>query len=939
MQKALHLIFFLLFTSIFSYAGNISGVIKDAGTSTPLTGVMVTLKNSTKGAASDVDGKFIIEDVPDGKYELTLSYIGYKKTITQITVKGATTFDFTMEADKSQLKEVTVKTNKITHTESAVVLEMRKSATIVSGISAAQISKTMDRNAADVVKRIPGVTIQEDRFITVRGLSDRYNSVWLNDASAPSSEADKKSFSFDMIPSGLIDRILVFKTPSPDLPGDFAGGMVKIYTTSMPEKNQLTVGLSSSYRSGSTGTDFNFNKPSPTDWMGFDNGMRNIPSAVPSFIDAADPNKNAITKSFPNDWGFNTKATPMDFRGSLTLQNVFKLKKVKIGNTFGVAYSNTNTNYSVSRQEWQDTAIQYNYKDQRSENKVNVGLMDNLAVVWGNNKIEFKNLYSQLGKSYITMRTNQPYPGLSTQDELSYAMGYESRASYNTQLGGTHKSKNDNTKYTWTLGYNDMFKNMPDLRRIRYNKSAGDPDSMYVAQVAGVVDPVNGGGKYYARLSEHTYSFNHMITQKVNIGNAYSFEVNAGNFLEYKQREFSQRLMGYTLNVLQTPPDQRYYLLHQDVGSIFSDQNVGDVGKFQMSEITAPSDKYEGKNTLIASFVSLKLPIGDKINILGGGRYEYNKQEINGYVNLDTIHPSIVTKYFLPSANATYNFNTKSLIRAAYGKTLNRPEFREAAPIYFYDFDQRAGIYGALFPHSFAEKGDTLKVAQVQNFDVRWEWYPSAGEMIHIGGFYKSFKDPIQQIVIPGSGSDSKAYTFANGKSAYMYGVEIDVRKNLGFFDDKFGTNVFKNFVFVGNLSLSKSELSLDSQRIKKIIPKTTMQGQSPYIVNTGFFYQNEKAALQGSLLYNVFGPRMSSLGTTDDPSEGELPFQSLDFSISKTFARYYNISFGVQNLLDQSVRYVQDINRDNKFDKNNDRNLYSYKPGRYFTLGVKIKI
>lgn len=942
--------FLLVILSLNAFAGNIKGTVTDSKNSSPLSGVVVKLTNTANGAVTDFDGKYELTDIAAGSYEIQFSYatyITYKQNIT-LGKDESLVMDMKLMPESTELKDHVVKASRITNTENSVISEIKNSSTVVSGTSAAQISKSMDRNAADVVKRIPGVTIQDDRFIVIRGLPDRYNTVWLNDASTPSSEADKKAFSFDIIPAGLIDRVLVFKTPSPELPGDFAGGMVKVYTTSIADKNQLTVSLQTSSREYSTGTDFNYNTPSKTDWLGYDDGSRSIPSAIPGKISSKDPNYkdniNAWSKSFGNDWVVNTAKANPDMRFSLALSNVWKLKNIKIGNTLGAAYSNTNTNYQIHRQDWDSTTRTYNYNDRKSTNNVSSGIMDNIGIAIGNSKIEFRNLYNQIGTSSLTVRKSIRDTGLvaTDVDQLAYAMGYESRATYATELTGTHKNNADTRKYTWTIGYTDLFKNQPDLRRIKYTKQQTDNDSLYKAQVAGNVDILNGGGRFYSTLYEKTYSFNHQFTQKIAINKEFSFDLNAGNYIEYKSREFSIRQLGYSIK----SGANALTLKGLPVNQIFADSNVGGTGLFNIGEVTNPYDKYSGENKLIASYLSVKVPAGKHLNIVAGARYEYNEQSVKGYINQDTvaITPMIKTKFLLPSVNASYNFSDKSLIRFAYGKTLNRPEFREWAPTYYYDFDELAGVKGSLFKTTAtinkSNIGDTLKVAQIQNFDVRYELYPAAGEMIQVGGFYKSFTDPIQRIIVPGSGSDSRTFTFINANSAYCMGVELDLRKNLSFVDDLAKTNVFRNFTLVGNLTLAKSEMSIDSSKIKNVTPKSTIQGQSSYIVNAGLFYQSDSNGFQGSLLYNVFGPRMYAVGTTVSGGEsiGEMPFQSFDFVLSKVFHKHYSVNIGIQNLLNARVLFMKDINRDNKFDAKNDLDYKSYYPGRYYTIGVKIK-
>jgi len=941
----------LILISFTSFGATLTGTVKDSTDNSPLIGVIVNIKNTSFVAQTDPDGKYEIKGVPNGKFEVVFSFITYEKRTLPVTIKGGqdVVLDAIMapEGSKQQLNAVTVTATRNTHTETAVLQEIKNSNTVVSGIGSAQISKTMDRNAADVVKRVPGVTIQDDRFIVVRGLADRYNTVWLNDAGAPSSETDKKAFSFDIIPSGLIDRILIFKTPAAELPGDFAGGMVKVYTTSLVDRNQITVGFQTSSREYTTGRKFDYNNPgSKTDWLGFDGGARELPSAVPDTIfNKNNKNIDAITKSFKNEgWQIKTKSASPDFRLGLSVSNAFNLNKVRIGNTLGLAYSNTNTNYRWHRMQWEGLVESYNYNDNSYANTASAGIMDNLGVAVGNSKIEFKTLYSQIGKASVTERSNIRDTASQNQgvDERSYKLEYESRATYTTQLLGTHTSNDNKRKYTWSLGYTDLFKNMPDTRRIKYTKQWEQPDSLYYAQISSTVDPFNGGARLFSQLYEHVYSFNQHFSQKFDINNKASIELHAGSYAEYKSRLYFLRQIGETVIKNATTFNYLYY----PIDRIFADSNLG-TGKFRMEETTDGWDKYTAKNTLVAGFMSANVSLFDKLNIIGGVRYEYNKQDINTVVSVDTIHPVITTKFLLPSANVSYNFTDKMLVRAAYGKSLNRPEFREMAPAPWYNFDDREFIYGSLYPSPIALHGDTLNVAKIDNYDVRWEWYPSVGEMVQVGFFYKSFKDPIQKVIAGSDGSGSKNMTYINGTSAYCEGVEIDVRKNLGFADDLFQTDVFKDISLVGNLALTKSEIYFDTAAINArlqtatdLYKKYTLQGQSPYVVNAGLYYQNDKNGFQGSILYNVFAKRIYAIGRTDlgDETIFEMPFKSFDATISKTFFKHYVLTFGAQNIFNSKVLFMKDLNNDGKLDVVNDRELKSYKPGTYYTVGVKVK-
>ncbi len=944
-MSKLFLFLLSLFLTINVFGATIKGTVVDSKNGAPLVGVIVTFRstdtvNGPKGGGiTDIDGKYEIT-VKEGDYRFTFNYFSYTAEVVSVKAeKGKDqTVDVKMKEVIAELKTAEVKAKRITNTENAVINEIKQSNAVVSGTSSSQISKSMDRNAADVVKRIPGVSIQDDRFVVIRGLPDRYNTVWLNDAGAPSSEADKKSFSFDIIPSGLIDRVLIFKTPSPELPGDFAGGMVKVYTTTLQDKNQLSISLQTSSRTGTTGKEFKYNEPSKTDWLGYDDGGRNLPAGTPERINKSSATEDhiAVSKAFKNDWVIKNKTAAPDKRFAMSYTGGHKFKNFKFGNTLGLTYTNTNTYILANRQDWDSSdARNYDYNDHIYTNNVSVGILENAGFSMGNTKIEFKNLYSQVGKSSLIIRNS----GLDTTQtpEKSYAMAYDSKATYSSQLGGSHKSKDDARKYNWTLGYNDVFKNQPNLRRIKYTMAGSD--TVFKAAVTSAVDANFGGGRYYASLYEKTYSFNHQFSQKINLTKDFSFTVSAGNYIELKRRALNIRKFSYTISKISNGAHADS-LLKLPINEIFADTNVGTKKNFVIDEGTDSYDKYTAKNDLISSFVSLNVPIGKRFNVVGGVRQEHNVQAIESFLSTDTLNREFKTNYLLPSVNITYNFTDKSLVRAAYGKTLNRPEFREFAPVVYYDFEEVNLIKGALYQTNSSPNGDTLKVAEIHNFDVRYEFYPNPGEMIHVGAFYKSISHAIQRVIDFGTSGDNKTITFINGSTAYCAGLELDVRKNLVFIDNKLGTKFFKDISFVGNFAVSKSESRIDTTIKHFQIPTATLQGQSPYLINLGAYYQNDKVGLKSSLLYNVYGARLYATGTTENSGEsiGEVPFQSFDFTVSKAFKKHYVLNFGIQNLLDSKVSFLKDINRDGKFDPSSvDRQYKLYNPGRYYTIGLKV--
>ncbi|MGN6646446.1 MAG: TonB-dependent receptor domain-containing protein [Cytophaga sp.] len=933
-------IFLLISFTSKAQTGSIKGVLLDSTLNELIYGAIVSVpENPSIGAQSDFDGIFSISNVKAGTYNLKISYVGYKEILlTDIVVTAGQTTDLgtiTMIVDE-EVPVIEIVGEVSTNTEEAVVQEIKESDNVVSGISAEQIQKGQDKDAAQVVQRIPGVSVVDNRFIMIRGLNDRYNSVWLNNATAPSSETDRKSFSFDMVPSGLIDRIMVYKTPSADLPGDFAGGFVKIYTVT-PKEKVFNVNVGLGYRQGTTFKNFNKDK-SPTDWLGFDSGQRAVPTETAGYTTTSgvsDGDLNAYGQSFKNNWKYNTiKALP-DGRFNMTYINSFMPKNgARFGVLASINYTNLNTNYNIKRTDTDGSGVKTQLRDDHQyTNEVKAASMLNFSYILNDrNKLELRNFFNQQGRTQITNR-NQ-YDASDELNRVQYALAYRSRTIYTTQLAGEHKLKNDKTMLDWTLGYGYSRKNEPDLRRASYYPDPSNPGGPNLIFPANNANDLTNGGRLYQKLNENSILATVNINQKINkkIGSFEFAELDAGSYNEYKSRTFRARAFGYTLQgASRGGTFWNDTLQYQPIDQVYDPNNVDNGRGWTILEESNPTYKYDASNRLIALYTSGKFNFGSKIKLIAGLRYENNLQYIASGLNGAPISQELPTSFLLPSLNLSYNFTEKSLLRLAYGKTLNRPEFREFAPFYFYDFDFNAVNYGSLY------FGKTLKVCQIQNFDLRYEFYPSPGETVSLALFYKSFKDPIEQIALATSGgaASALAYSYTNALGAYNVGMELEIKKNLAFVNDN-----FKNFSLLFNASLIKSEVSIPKDQSDFWNAKRPQQGQSPYMVNAGLYYENPDHGWSASVLYNIFGPRIVIVGNSNYPDVVETPRSTIDLSVTRQLSKRVALNLGANDILNQSVTWVQDYNRDGKYERNGEDNkLLTYKKGNYFTATLRIKL
>jgi len=948
LKKSINIVIMVSLTSAgLAQTGSIEGVVTDKNSREALPGVTIIIDGTTTGTSADIEGHFKIAGIKPGKYRLKATYISYNPFIAEdvkVEAGKSAKVSISLSENTVALNEVTVTGIRKTDTEISTINATRMSPLISIGISGQQILRSQDRDASEVIRRLPGTTIIDDRFIVVRGLSQRYNAVWLNNAATPSSEADVKAFSFDVIPASMIDNMIIVKSPAPELPADFSGGFMKITTTNLPEKNSFFL----SYGTGvSQGTTFNSSlhyQKSNTDWLGFDNGFRSLPADMPAHLNDYESATNPEIQNRISALGreLNKTWTPVpgrayaDQRVSMGFSRRFQAGSQSFGNITAITYSNTNnydriSNNTYSIYDFKDDKPSYvdQFSDNQYTNSVKAGLVHNWT--WypaAGQKIEFRNLFNQIGMNRATERDGREWYNDGRYIK-STELRYLGRSIYSGQLAGEHSLDDGKTKIDWVAGYSFSNKNEPDVKRYRYIRDSQDTTQYFL--LFNDNPDLSSESQMWFRLSEKVGSASVNFTRQLEFS-GFRPELRAGIYLEKKNRNFAARNFGYTkasssseFGSTTLPPDQ-----------IFTDENINLTTGIKLAEITSPSDSYTASNKLVAGYVAVKLPFTSKISLYTGLRVEKNIQTLDSYRQGTTIPVNVVrdTVNLFPSANLSITLNEKNMLRAAYGLSLNRPEFREMAPFYFVDFDMNAGIYG----------NPSIKQAYIHNFDLRFEHYPSPNETFNIGVFYKNFHNPIEMVIM---GNSPTQYSFENVLSAYSYGIESDVRKSLGFISGA------ENFSIILNAALIKSRVQFPSGSLGR---NRSLQGQSPYMVNAGLFYYNDNNGLMVTMLYNIIGKRIVAVGRPspneweDIPNIYEMPRNALDLAVSKKITKNLEIKAGIKDILNERVSMRQTVDTtvdmsevtggtDNslKYFKR-DQITKSYRPGRYMTLAVTYK-
>ena len=450
-----------------AWAQQLKSVVIDKNSKETLIGAVVSVEGTNVKAVTDIDGNFTLNGLKNGKYTLYIKYVGYKtQRIDGVQMKDAN-LTIALLPDEQTLNEVTVTAVERRNTDAAMIQVAKNSPVIVSNVSAQEIARTQDTNAGEVIRRVPGVSLIDDKFVMVRGLSQRYNNVWVNGGAVPSSEADSRAFSFDIIPSSQIDNLTIVKSPSAEYPADYSGGFIIVNTKEIPAENNFTLSIGGNWNTASAFKDFSYSKGSGTDFLGFDNGLRSLNSGINAALKPQlDANGNQVGdyatsllgNGLNNDWLVKSKKPLGDLKLAASLNHRWILGGRTLGMLAALNYTNEYRTYTNMENNLYGIYDAVNDKpnylrhsvDDQYNNNVRLGAMLNLTFLSkdGNHKYQLKNIFNQLATSRYTWRD-----GVSAQSNLerSAEYYYRSRTTYNGQFTGKHTFTSD--ALDWSIGY------------------------------------------------------------------------------------------------------------------------------------------------------------------------------------------------------------------------------------------------------------------------------------------------------------------------------------------------------------------------------------------------------------------------------------------------------------------------------------------------------
>ncbi|MCW3466596.1 TonB-dependent receptor [Chitinophaga nivalis] len=946
----------------------------------PVPGVTIVVPAANRYTSSKVDGSYTLQ-LPEGTYNLSFRHLGFRSSsANNVVVKEgrAAIQDVVMSSTSATLQGVTVKGAVKKESVATLYNKQRNAAGLTDGISAEQITRSPDKNVGEVLKRISGLATVDNKYVVVRGMSERYNAAMLNGQIMPSTELNRKNFSYDIIPASIIDNITVLKTITPDMSAEFGGGLVNVETKAIPTQSFLNVSVGGSFNDNTTGKPFNSLKLDQ-EYLGRPSSHRNLFGTLnwksmkdilaktdgPHSNDGADMKYPVKDPSvFSNNWGiYKFNAQP-----SMNLQVSWgKVLNLASGNQLGfiasASYRNTLHTQDVRmlRDGYASMGLRGDGKDSLAFNgkqygfSTNIGWMAGVGYTSSRNKLSLQTLYLNTLDQQLLLGRGVDGTSSVQVPVMGYYDNTQWTRLWQTQFKGEHSVGNKGVRLHWMGTYVKLDRQRPDnhMMRIQVPEESVTTDP-YTAIGPPQARGVDGAMRWWTRAFENdlNWDMNVAVPFHFNIkGMAVANTFKVGYAGWYKDRLFYVARVG-TGGSSAVP---------QSIQSFFDPSKPGFTFSFDQF-----SDDFHRSAALHALYGMFDTKLAGKLRLVWGVRAEYyNLNKINevldefvkgaeqyvgpnkGY-DLSSFYNREKNWKIFPSANLTYNLSEKMNLRLAYAQSIIRPDLRELSFFREYDFEL-GGEYRSIEP---------ITSSALKHLDFRYEYYPGPGEIMSVSLFYKKIDLPMEISAEP----SINTFSLHNNKVAENKGIEVEIRKSLRFTK----IPVVKNFTLYANgtmllsrvKALSPVSYKEDPPGSKKIVIQQSVgdwedrpqQGASNYTVNAGVYYDTRW--ISASLLYNYVTNRLFMPHEVYATSLFERPVQALDGQIGvKLLKDKMQLRVNVSNLLNSySTIYYNSYDNGNTepangrkptrgellYQKDKDIIFYQIKPGRTysFTLG-----
>jgi len=861
--------------------GRIVGFVRDQASGTPIPGAQVGIAAATGGqrVTVGIDGRYTLLSVPAGPTALVVRAIGYApKTVSGVDVPagGVASLDITLTEQTIEVAEISVSAAVERGSVAQGLEEQRSAPNIVNSVTAEQIARSPDADAAQAVQRVSGVSVQDGRYVFVRGLGERYTTTSLNNARIPSAEPDRKVVPLDLFPASMLEAVSTSKTFTPDQPGDFSGAQVNLRTREFDRGRVLTLGLTTGYNTAATGRVLQMAPRESGDLLGLNGSVRALPAplaAIPgSLIGTPSSDIPMLISSFRNVWNSESNTAAPNASSSFSVGG----EDPVLGHLFGYLASLTyNYNTDVRRNEQRALGVADGQGGARPQNEYQ-GESVTASVLWGGvanlstrlgstTRLTFNNTYNRGGDNTAVRMAgfNEEFAHTFDVTRLQYI----ARSVRSNQLAGEHLLAGHHT-VAWTLTSSGVTRDEPDRSDLVYEANRDT--------ITGSVTPVQwfgapkAGNRTFTAVSEHglqadvswRWAFHGLAGPAVKVGGQYR---TTDRDAETRSYDIVNQSLGTAS--LQLPAEQ----IFTRADSLFMTANV-------------LGGRYTAADKLAAGFAMLEAPLAHRLRLIAGARVEHSDVQVNTLATNGT--PSVaapVTTDVLPSVSINADLGRHQQIRLAATQTLSRPEYRELSDVCY--FEMLGGLTSCGNP--------SLHRALIQNLDARWEWYPRGGEIVSVGLFAKHFDEPIERVLVATTGANTVG--FVNTESAANYGLEVEVRKSLGMFG-----SAFLPFFAGVNATVMRSQINVGNANVTSLTNTSRpMVGQSPYVVNASLGYLSGTGRLAATAFYNIVGRRIVEAGTQPLPDSYEEARSVLDLSLRYNLWHEVSLKVDARNLLD----------------------------------------
>lgn len=890
--------------------GRVGGLVVDAASGEAIIDARVEIPGVAKGL-TDVDGRYRLS-APPGVYDVRFAAPPrMARTVTGVTVVAGAEerVDVVLGADRRTGVEEVVVVGRADRTKAAVMMQIRRKAPVVSdNLAAEEISRSGDSKASEAVRRAVGTSVVGGKFIFVRGLGERYSLSLLNGARVPSPEPNKKIVPLDIFPAGVIASLGIVKTATADLPGDFAGGILQIESRQIPESRKLSIGLSTGFNTLTTFQQVLHPNGGRYDEWGFDDGQRAQPDGLPAenINPLGGGRSAAVGRELNNDYVLESRTARPDIGVDVEYGDQAALRgDMVLGWQLAAGYDN-----GFAR----ELELQRSY---RLLGGGKIGERNNFLGERGTQTVRWNTLAGtslqfaerqQVGLTLLYTR--------DSDDEGRRLIGFEQNESANVDYR-SWRWRERSLFYGQLFGRHGVGTGELGWRGVWSQADSAEPDWRELVlkrdEEAGAtvwLDKGSSGSHFWSELAEPGFSLASDWSMPFVVWNYLEARFKVGLGTDYRSRDFAVRRLRWQL-ASAAAPEARVINGDDDLRALFADSSIGRT--IILREGTRPEDSYSAFERINHAFGLIELPIIEPLKVQAGVRAERSKisvSTVDPFVPTQTVGASLESDDYLPSVNLIWSVVESMNIRASFSQTVARPDFRELSPFSLSDFFKGGETRGNPF----------LRETHISNYDLRWEWFSEAAEVVAVSLFLKDFVDPIEQTVLPSTAGAENTYSFENAPGADLYGIELEARRGLGFLWDG-----IRALYVGGNLTFVRSSVELDPKANNLATnSERPLQGQSDWLANVhlGWSVPDD---LTAQISWNAFGERIDKVGGKGLPDIYERPFYSLDATFVKHLGPHWRVKAAAENLTGDVHTFVQGGRAATLFD-----------PGTSFGLGVQ---